>query len=111
MQGIAIVETCVSAATSSGIELVNEIREDYTQSATGRACRPGRRWVFDTLGRYFPFVYHTKTQPAHAEFPTEWNNLDDPHELIRAVFVASKLPLELPTLSTKLLDYQQRLGE
>ncbi|MGO9229681.1 MAG: GSCFA domain-containing protein, partial [Bryobacteraceae bacterium] len=36
-RGFAIVETCVSAAEDSGVERVDEIREDYTQSSTGRA--------------------------------------------------------------------------
>ena len=107
--GFAIVETCVSTATDSGVELVDEIREDYTQSSTGRACRPTRRWVFETLGRYFPFVYLAKTQPAHAEFPTDWNNLEGAPPLVRSVFVASKRPLELPTLSPTLLSVQERL--
>lgn len=108
-RGFAIVETCVSAAEDSGVERVDEIREDYTQSSTGRACRPTRRWVFDTLGRYFPFVYLTRTQPAHAEFPTDWNDLEDAPQLIRSVFVASKRPLELATLSPTLLTVQERL--
>ena len=108
--GFAIVETCVSAAKASAVETVDEIREDYTQSLTGRACRPTRQWVFETLGRYFPFVYHTKTQPAHPEFPTDWNDFNDAPKLVRAVFVASKRPLQLVSLSPTLLDVQTRVG-
>jgi 2-polyprenyl-3-methyl-5-hydroxy-6-metoxy-1,4-benzoquinol methylase len=108
--GLAIVETCVSAAENSAVELVDEIRGDFTQSSTGRACRPSRRWVFDNLSRYFPFVYLTRTQPEHPEFPTDWNHLGDAPPIIRAVFVASKQPLELPALSSTLLDVQERLG-
>jgi len=107
--GVAVVETCVSAARTSAVDFKDEIRADYTQSSTGRASRPTRQWVFEELGRYFPFVYHTKTQPAHPEFPTDWNNLQGTPPLIRAVFVASKMPLDLPTLSSKLLDVQSRL--
>jgi SAM-dependent methyltransferase len=106
--GVAIVETCVSAARTASIESVNEIHADYTQSSTGHASRPTRQWVFEELGRYFQFVYHTKTQPAHPEFPTDWNNLQGTPPLIRSVFVASKTPLELPALSSKLLDVQSR---
>jgi hypothetical protein len=109
--GVAIVETCVSVARTSSVESVDEIRADYTQSSTGRASRPTRQWVFEELGRYFPFVYHTKTQPAHPEFPTDWNNLQDTPPLIRSVFVASKTPLELPALSSELLDVQSRFGQ
>jgi hypothetical protein len=66
--------------------------------------------VFDALGRCFPFVYHTKTQPDHPEFPTDWNDLRNAPQLTRAVFVASKRPLELAVLSPELLDVQERVG-
>lgn len=107
--GFAIVETCVSGNQGNGVELVEEIREDYTQSSTGRGCRPSRKWVFEQLGALFPFVYHTRTQPLHPEFPVDWNNLSGAPPLIRAVFVASKHPLDLPTLSPALLDVQERI--
>jgi SAM-dependent methyltransferase len=106
---LAIVETCVLADKSSRVELVNERAADYTQSSTGRGCRPARRWVFEELGRFFPFVYHTRTQPNHPEFPVDWNHLTSALPLIRSVFVASKRPLDLPSLSPELLDVQQRL--
>jgi hypothetical protein len=107
--GFACVETCVSAARDSSVEWVDEIQGDYTQSSTGRGCRPTRQWVFDALRALFPFVYLTKTQPAHPEFPVDWNNLSGVPPLIRSVFVASKQPFDLPTLSSRLLDVQERL--
>jgi hypothetical protein len=105
--GFAIVETCVSA--DAGDHVVSEESEDYTQSSTGRGCRPTRKWVFEQLGRSFPFVYQTRTQPPNPEFPTNWNDLTDAPPLVRAVFVASKHPLDLPTLSAVLLDEQEQL--
>lgn len=107
-RGTAVVETCVSAAESCRMNHVEEISSDFTQSSTGRGCRPGRRWVFEELRRVFPFVYHTRTQPRHPEFPIDWNNLSGAPPLIRAVFVASKRPHELPSLSSILLDVQER---
>jgi SAM-dependent methyltransferase len=107
-RGTAIVETCVSAAESGRVDQVEEITSDYTQSSTGRGCRPGRRWVFEELRRVFPFVYNTRTQPRHPEFPIDWNNLSGAPPLIRAVFVASKRPHDLPSLSPILLDVQER---
>jgi hypothetical protein len=107
--GFAVVETCVSANQDRSIELAVETTEDYTQSSTGKGSRPSRKWVFQELGRYFPFVYQTKTQPNHPEFPTDWNNLNSAPPLIRAVFVASKEPLNLPSLRRELLDVQERL--
>src|ERR1019366_1504863 len=83
--------------------------DDFTQSSTGRGCRPTREWVFEALGGYFPFVYQTHTQPNHPEFPIDWKHLTYAPPLLRAVFVASKQPLDLPSLSPRLLDVQQRL--
>src|SRR5581483_7135028 len=75
-RNVAIVETCVLATDSPRSDLVEEAAADFTQSFTGRGCRPGRRWVFEELRRHFPFVYHTRTQPDHAEFPLDWNHLE-----------------------------------
>jgi 2-polyprenyl-3-methyl-5-hydroxy-6-metoxy-1,4-benzoquinol methylase len=105
---IAIVETCVLPADSDRVIQVEEASGDYTQSSTGQGCRPGRRWVFEELRRVFPFVYHTRTQPNHPEFPVDWNDLSGSPALVRAVFVASKQPLDLPSLSPILLDVQER---
>jgi len=104
--GVAIVETCVSLGP--GEDGVRERSEDHTQPSTGRGSRLTRERVFELLGRAFPYVYQTKTQPANPEFPTNWNDLRAP-ALVRAVFVASKQPLDLPTLSPALLDSQEQL--
>ena len=108
-KGLAIVESCVSAEWSANVEAVGEPAEDYTQSSTGQACRPTRQWIFQQLGDCFPFVYHTRTQPNHPEFPIDWNDLGNAPPLIRAVFVGSKERLDRPSLSPTLLDQQQRL--
>jgi SAM-dependent methyltransferase len=108
-RGFAVVETCVRPGNDTSVEVVEETPGDYTQSSTGRGNRPSRRWVFEELGRQFPFVYHTRTQPNHPEFPIDWNNLVNRPPLIRSVFVGSRQPLELPSLSSVLLDTQERL--
>jgi hypothetical protein len=105
--GIAVVETCVSQDADDHI--VTEKSEDYTQSSTGRGCRPTRKWIFEQLSRSFPFVYQTKTQPPNPEFPTNWNDLTGATPLIRAVFVASRHALDLPSLSSMLLEEQEQL--
>jgi hypothetical protein len=107
--GLAVVETCVTADKTQPADIVGETIGDFTQSSTGRGSRPTREWVFEALGRCFPFVYHTQTQPNHPEFPVNWKDLTYAPPLIRAVFVASKQPLDLPSLSPRLLDVQQRL--
>ncbi len=102
-----VLETCVQGH-EVGVEIVDEVLGDYTQSSTGRGCRPGRKWVFEELKKHFPFVYVTTTQPNHVEFPTNWLDLSDAPPLIRSVFVASKRALGLPTLTTVLVDKQER---
>src|SRR5206468_4112030 len=82
--GLAIVETCVRPDNSQGVDIVDEPFRDYTQSSTGLGCRPSRKWVFEEIGRFFPFAYHTRTQPNHPEFPVDWNNLGNAPSLIRS---------------------------
>jgi hypothetical protein len=106
---LLLLETCVSPGPGSSINPVTEVLEDYTQAQSGRACRPTRAWVFDALRQYFPFVYQTKTQPTHPEFPIDWNAVPPDHGLVRAVFVASRQPYDLPVLSSVLLSRQEYL--
>jgi hypothetical protein len=93
---IAIVETCVSPGEGVEIPLVPELAEDYTQSITGRGCRPTRLWVFNQLKRWFAHVYVTATQPDHVEFPVDWTVDLTGLPLVRCVFVASRMALESP---------------
>jgi len=106
---LLLLETCVSPR-GSGINRTPEIQADYTQSITGAGCRPGRKWVFETLRKYFPFVYQTCTQPAHEEFPTDWTALPRDAGLMRIVTVSSRHELQNPLLSDALLDHQDRFS-
>ena len=106
---LLLLETCVSEGSGHFINVVEEVRGDFTQSIEGRGCRPTRSWVFDTLKRYFPYVYQTRTQPNHPEFPTDWTNIPADHGLIRIVLVASRRPCDLHVLSPVLLDRLDRL--
>lgn len=105
---LLLLETCVSAGVGNFVNIVRETPEDFTQAKSGSACRPTRSWVFDTLKKYFPFVYQTKTQPHHAEFPIDWTAVRADHGLVRVVLVASRRPYDLPVLSPVLLDHQER---
>jgi hypothetical protein len=65
-----------------------------------RGCRPTRSWVRRELSRGFPHVYSTITQPLHEEFPLDWSGLELEREpLLRAVFVASRGPLNCRALT------------
>jgi SAM-dependent methyltransferase len=103
-----LLETCVSL----GDELrVGECWEDndVPSQALHNGCRPTRAWVFETLKRHYEYVYSTKTQPHHPEFPVDW---DEPPagrpQLKRAVFVASHSPICNPNLIDELPRKQTR---
>jgi len=97
-----LLETAVSADDNVGENLVFEHKEFGSQSVSGTGCRPSRAWVFNYLKRLFPYVYATKTQPWHPEFPLDWDNIPADAKLTRAIYVASRTPLDLPTLTSKL---------
>ena len=102
---LLLLETCVSPGDDVAINLTAERQADATQAVSGTGCRPTRRWVFEALQQRFEHVYATVTQPWHPEFPLDWST--DAHTtLTRAVFVASRTPLNLPTL-TKILPTKQ----
>lgn len=107
---ILLLETCVSFGDKELINLTSETINDPTQALRGTGCRPTRPWVFKSLKNLFPFVYLTKSQPWHEEFPADWTNLGKKDEggLSRSIFVASRIPLVNPNLSTELLNYQER---
>lgn len=104
---LLILETCVSHGTDLSINLVDEPSEAFSQAASGRGCRPTRRWVFEEVAKHFPHVYQTRTQPAHEEFPVHWN-VPSPHVLSRIVLVGSQDKLSEELLSPVLLETQTR---
>jgi SAM-dependent methyltransferase len=75
-------------------------------SMHGRGCRPARDCLWHMLERFFPYAYVPRTQPWHAEFPLSW-----PAKMkeVRAVFVASRVELLVPTLLDHLIgEYEGR---
>lgn len=104
-RGMLLLETCVSPGTCADLNPVHEDATDSTQALTGGGCRPTRSWVLIELKRWFPYVYVTRTQPNHPEFPLDWTK-PMTNGLTRSVFVASRTPLDEKNLSTDLLDTQ-----
>jgi len=107
---LLLLETCVSPGNELAVNSVKENHADPSQSVSGTGCRPTRPWIMQTLREHFANVYVTATQPWHPEFPLNW---DAPPTgmLTRSVFVASRRPLNLPTLSEVLVQNQRRHGE
>jgi Methyltransferase domain len=107
---LLLLETCVSFGTDEAINKVAEDRNDPTQAASGRGCRPTRSLIFNSLGRLFPHVYVPRTQPWHDEFPTHWLEQAPASAtgLYRSIFVASRAPLKSELLADHLLDIQAK---
>ena len=107
-QEIFLLETCVAPRDNGRINPISENHKALDQSYDGTGCRPGRDWIMSELGKHFPYVYHTVTQPDHPDYPIEWPaRLDPPRVfLTRSVFVASRRPLTSDALSRVLISSQ-----
>lgn len=105
--GLMLVETCVSFGERDALHPEPEATWCASQ-AVASGCRPTRPWVWNRLSEHFAHVYVTTTQPWHEEFPLDWSSNAPAERLTRAVFVASRTPLDLPTLSPRLVPRQSR---
>jgi hypothetical protein len=88
-------------------EQPDAVWDDDTKSANqaqlGLGCRPSPSLVTLAVNRIgFPLVYAPLDPPRHAEFEVSWTNslawMQNGH-VIRAVFLASRTPLENPRLT------------
>ena len=107
-RGLLLLETCVSMGREPDLNPVLENSQDFSQAFTGCGCRPNRSWVFKELKKSFMFVYLTRTQPKHLEFPLDWTGATTAQfgGLTRSVFVGSRTPLDSRMFSDVLLDRQ-----
>jgi len=103
--GTLLLETCVSLGNYFDINLTPEQAGTATQSIQGMGCRPTRPWLFRELSKLFEHVYVPLTQPAHELFPTDWT-VPPTQNTTRAVFIASRQPIQNALLSNQLLDQQ-----
>ncbi len=110
VKNVLLLETCVSLRDEGGANLVPEEKVLFSQAVTGTGCRPSRSWVMGQLSTLMPHAYMTRTQPWHAEFPLDWTVATPGNStgLTRAVFVASRQPLDSALLSREVLMQQTR---
>ena len=103
------LETCVSFGEDEEINLTGEVKRNPTQASSGTGCRPTRPWIFKQLQELFEHVYIPTTQPCHEEFPLDWSAPEKQKtELQRAIFIASREPLDNPLLTPTLIPEQTR---
>ncbi|MDH3414037.1 MAG: class I SAM-dependent methyltransferase, partial [Gammaproteobacteria bacterium] len=107
-RGQILLETCVSLGKHSEVIFLRDFVSN-NQAVSGIGCRPSRLWLKEALERYFGHAYFAKTQPAHPDFPTDWDcpltNL-----LYRGIFVGSRAPLENPHLTRDIPRQQLALS-
>lgn len=90
---------------------VNKCREGLAadQGLTRESCcRPARDWLLSNLRDCCGYAYHTVTQPKDRDYPLHWPPPLPYQGRNRAIFVGSREPLHLPTLSETLLMDQIR---
>jgi len=80
--------------------------DEITQALHRKGCRPARDWMLSELHEVMGHAYLAVKQANHPDFPTRWPSSGN---RVRAVFVGSRSPLDLPTLSGVLLNEQERL--
>lgn len=106
---ILFLETCVSFGEKGKINLTNELKSNPTQAFSGIGCRPARSWVFNQIKRHFEYVYLPKTQPNNKEFPIDWTtHKKHKPDCQRAIFIASREPIENEMLTSSLIMKQTR---
>jgi len=106
---LMLVETCVSFGDDERLVLVDEDVSNPSQALLGIGCRPTRLWVHRRLAELFPHVYMPRTQPWHEEFPVDWTTPPtDPDQLVRAIYLASRAPLQNRLLTEEIPQRQER---
>ncbi len=77
---------------------IQEDRENPTNSVDGMASLMTRDEVLAHLAGLFPHVYVPSVSVAHEQFPFDWDRVPETLWPVRAVFIAARSPLSLPTL-------------
>ena len=104
---ILLLETCVFPVDNGSINFVSEEQVAIDQALKGTGCRPARDWVYIQLRKNFKYVYLTKTQPNHHDFPLQWPVSNCQYNA-RSVFIASHTKLSNPTLHVGIPPIQTR---
>ena len=95
--GQLLLETAVSPGTHDELLLVRD-PDAFNQAISGIGCRPTRLWILNRLKSLFGYGYIPRTQPDHIDFPADW--VHTPIQTMhRSIFVGSRTPLALPTLT------------
>jgi len=91
---LLLVETAVAYGVEDDeVVFHSEDPVDPTNSISGAACYPSRRWVFNRLAELFDHAYMPLTQPLHDQFRLDWRPAAAPAGRSRAIFIAARAKL------------------
>lgn len=93
-----IICTCTNGINDDTINILFE-NDDCMQGVKGYGCRPGRFFVYNTLSKYFKYVYMLTTQPNNIEFPLFFPSN---HTSSRNIFIGSHIELNNENLVNNL---------
>jgi hypothetical protein len=99
-----LLETCVSKDVGETLHLVQDSGSNNS-SYTGSGCRPSRAWILASLRQLWGYGYISVTQPNFSDFILDWDSQNGP---TRSIFVGSRSPVNLTTLTTVPLQRQER---
>lgn len=106
---VLFLDTCVSFGDDLAIHAAPE-PADLSHTIQRQGCRPSRHWIFKELRKSFEYVYQIGWQPTHDHSPTDWLSPESACAVLhRAIFVASRRPLDVAGLVPHVLD-RQTLG-
>jgi hypothetical protein len=109
---LLVLETVLSYGSEAVLNSTEERVACPSQSFHGVGCRPTWAWVFSELKKRFPYVYATRTQPNHPEFPIDWTDESKKTDVLsRGIFVASRVKLDNALLSEEIPRQQRYEGE
>lgn len=102
------LETCVNISKEDTISQEKEKTQGLETSISGNRCDFSRAWVFNRLKENFEHVYLPRTQPFHVDFPIDWNDSNISERTTRAIFIASRCPIDNDLLVSGISQEQTR---
>lgn len=97
-----VLSTITNGTNDESINITPELISSSNQAGDGYGCRPGRMFLYNTLQKYFKYVYLIKTQPRNQEFPLKFPA--DPKLNARNVFIGSHIKIERDLLVEELIN-------
>jgi transcription initiation factor TFIID subunit 8 len=84
-----IISTCTNGKNDESINVLFE-NDLCMQGFEGYGCRPGRLFIYNTLIKYFKYVYMLTTQPNDIDYPL---NFPSEHSSSKNIFIGSHIEL------------------